>query len=74
MMKDKVCKAIRDFLSGVVVPLVFNDAVLFHVPKVNASELLTQFQPISLCNVLYKIYLLCWFLFRRSKVPSSRGG
>jgi hypothetical protein len=54
-LKEEVCRAVRDFLNGAAIPEDFNDTVIVLIPKVNSPELLTQFRPISLCNVLYKI-------------------
>lgn len=54
-IKNEVCLLIKDFLNGKDFPGDFNNMVLVLVPKVKSPELFSQFRPISLCNVLYKI-------------------
>jgi hypothetical protein len=55
IIQGKVCNAVREFLAGGDSPSDFSDTVLVLIPKFNSPELLTQFRPISLCNVLYKL-------------------
>jgi hypothetical protein len=54
-LKEHVCRSVKEFLAGGDLPDDSNDTVIVMIPKVNSPELLTQFRPISLCNVLYKI-------------------
>jgi hypothetical protein len=54
-LKEHVCCSVKEFLAGGDLSDDFNDTVIVMIPKVNSPELLTQFRPISLCNVLYKI-------------------
>ena len=55
ILKQAICRAVRDFLEGGVMPDVVNSTVLVLIPKVKSPQELSQYRPISLCNVLYKI-------------------
>lgn len=37
------------------IPPRWNDTVIVMIPKVNSPEKVSQFRPISLCNVVYKV-------------------
>lgn len=47
--------AVLGFLNGGDMPEVINQTILVLIPKVVNPEELTQFRPIFLCNVIYKI-------------------
>jgi hypothetical protein len=55
LLKGVVCEAIRCFLNGGDMPEIVNSTIIVLIPKVKAPQDLTQFRPIALCNVLYKI-------------------
>ena len=55
LLKNNVCEAVRNFLSGGDLPEAVNSTVLVLIPKSKNPQELSQFRPISLCNVLYKI-------------------
>lgn len=56
---DIVGKSIIDnttnFWSTGIMPEYLNDTLVTLIPKVNNPELVSQFRPISLCNVAYKV-------------------
>jgi hypothetical protein len=55
ILRTDVCAAIRTFLEGGEMPESVNCTVLVLIPKVKQPQDLTQYRPIALCNVLYKI-------------------
>jgi hypothetical protein len=53
--KESVTMAVLDFLNGGEMPEEVNRTLLVLIPKVANPQQLSQYRPISLCNVLYKI-------------------
>jgi hypothetical protein len=54
-VKDSVTSAVLGFRNGGEMSNVVNQTVLVLIPKVANPQELTQFRPVALCNVLYKI-------------------
>jgi hypothetical protein len=55
LLEQDICSAVRGFLAGEDIPEGFNDSIIVLIPKVNNPDSLSNFRPISLCNVVYKI-------------------
>jgi hypothetical protein len=55
LLKHDVTSDVLGFLNGGDMPELINRTILVLIPKVAHPQELTQFRPISLCNVIYKI-------------------
>jgi hypothetical protein len=55
LIKEDVSKVVLNFLNGDEMPDSVNNSVLAFIPKLKNPQDLTNFRPIALCNVLYKI-------------------
>jgi hypothetical protein len=58
VMSD-VIKGVQNFFSTGNIPQGVNDTVIVLIPKKDDSEVLRDFRPISLCNVIYKVVSKC---------------
>jgi hypothetical protein len=59
LIKDDVVSAVLDFLNGGILPVGLNDTSITLIPKVRHPQRISQYRPISLCSVLYKIGAKC---------------
>ena len=56
MMQHDVTSVILSWLNSGILPEPINHTLITLVPKIDNPKLVSDFRPISLCNVLYKIY------------------
>jgi hypothetical protein len=54
-----VIKGVQNFFSTGNIPQGVNDTVIVLIPKKDDPEVLRDFRPISLCNVIYKVVSKC---------------
>ena len=55
IVRPDVINYVLHSLNSSVLPRNLNDTYICLIPKVNCPQKITEFRPISLCNVLYKI-------------------
>lgn len=51
---ESVVKFVLEFFESGLLPQATNNALVVLIPKIAKPERITQFRPISLCNVLFK--------------------
>lgn len=54
-MGDDIAKSVLETLNSGNMPLWLNETHIALIPKVKCPISVTEFRPISLCNVLYKV-------------------
>ena len=56
LVKGDITNTILSFLNAGSLPSPINHTFVTLIPKIKNPERVTEFRPISLCNVLYKIF------------------
>lgn len=54
IIKEEVCNAVHYFFNTLHMPRIVNSAAIALVPKEANPSVMSQFRPISCCNVIYK--------------------
>ena len=57
LIGNVVSKTVLDFLNFGIVPLNFSETHIVLNPKIKEPKKVTNYRPISLCNVVYKLAL-----------------
>ncbi|GLT63476.1 hypothetical protein SLA2020_360390 [Shorea laevis] len=55
VLKDKLCTEIRNIFNSGVMPDSWSASLIALIPKINKPESISQYRPIGLCNVSYKV-------------------
>ena len=54
-MRSEVCRAMLDFTNSGFLDPSINATNIVLIPKVKNPTQITEYRPISLCNVIYKL-------------------
>lgn len=55
LLGDDLVKEVLEAVNSAKIPDGWNDTTVVLIPKVSSPTLVSQFRPISLCNVVYKV-------------------
>jgi hypothetical protein len=59
VLKEEIISAVKEFFKSGVMPEGINETAIVLIPKVDEPEMISQFRPIRLCNVIYKVLSKC---------------
>jgi hypothetical protein len=59
MLGDDLIKEVLHAVNNITVPDGWNSTTIVLIPKIENPDRVTQFRPISLCNVIYKVVSKC---------------
>jgi hypothetical protein len=55
LVGEEIAAAVLQAINDKITPADWNETIIVMIPKVNNPEEVSQFRPISPCNVVYKI-------------------
>jgi hypothetical protein len=55
VLGEILTKEVLDAIDNKVIPEGWNDTIIVLIPKIDDPVLISQYRPISLCNVIYKV-------------------
>jgi len=55
LLEDDLVDEVLGAVQSVMIPMGWKDTTIVMIPKIDSPDKVTQFHPISLCNVVYKI-------------------
>ena len=59
IVRDDVIAAVKDFFDTGIMPEGVNSTSIVLIPKISNPTKLSDYRPISLCNVIYKVISKC---------------